>query len=223
MSVHTESPLTAAKLQRTGMSIHGEVFKVHGTFCSHREPGNIHTDVRHERRKTSTEQRQEYVDTGGKKQLNQILLRAQIRKHVQISPDTVQSRIIFPSLTRNALRAPSCRCLFLDSLVKNSMLGHPWRTNLPSISHLAHLWQQYGLRLYLPSPIASKHTKVNVLRSPLQTPRVSASWFCCQKAFIYLLVCWRLLKCHQLFYTPLIAGYINCPPASNCQLPSPMW
>lgn len=132
-------------------------------------------------------------------QLNQILLQVQIRKHVQIALDTVQPQIIFPSPTWYALRAPSCRCLFLDSLVKNSMSGHPWRTNLPSISHLAHLWQQYGLRLYLPSPIASKHTKVNVLRSPLQMPRVSASWFCCQEAFIYLLVCWRLLKYHRLF------------------------
>lgn len=179
------------------MSIHGEVFKVHGTFCSHREPGDIHTDERREGRKTSTEQRQEYVDGGA--QLNQILLQVQIRKHVQIALDTVQPRIIFPSATWDALRALSCRCLFLDSLVKNSMSGHPWRTNLPSISHLAHLWQQYGLRLYLPSPIASKHTKVNVLRSPLQMPRVSASWFCCQEAFIYLLICWRLLKCHRLF------------------------
>lgn len=98
-----------------------------------------------------------------KKQLNPNLLWAQIRKGVQISPDTVQPRIIFPSPTRNALHALSCRCLFLDRLVKNSMSGHPWRTNLPSISHLIHLWQQYGLRLYLPSPNASKHTKVNVL------------------------------------------------------------
>lgn len=197
MSVHAEWPLTAAKLQRTWMSIHGEVFKVHGTFCSHREPGDIHTEERREGRKTSTEQRQEYVD--GEAQLNQILLQVQIRKHVQIALDTVQPRIIFPSPTWDALRAPSCRCLFLDSLVKNSMSGHPWHTNLPSISHLAYLWQQYGLRLYLPTPIASKHTKVNVLRSPLQMPRVSASWFCCQEAFIYLLVCWRLLKCHRLF------------------------
>lgn len=123
----------------------------------------------------------------------------QIRKRVQISPDTVQPRVIFPSPTWVALCAPSCRCLFLDSLVKNSMSGHPWRTNLPSISHLAHLWQQYGLRLSLPSPIASKRTKVNVLRSPLQTPGVSVSWFRCQEAFIYLPVCWRPLKCHRLF------------------------
>lgn len=180
MSVHAEWPLTAAKLQRTWMSIHGEVFKVHGTFCSHREPGDIQTDVWHEGRNTSTEQRQEYVDSGGKKQLNRI------RKHVQISSDTVQPRIIFPSPTRNALHAPGCRCLFLDSLVKNSMSGHPWRTNLPSISHLTHLWQQYGLRLYFPSPITSKRTKVNGLRCPLQTPRVTASLFCCQEAFIYL-------------------------------------
>lgn len=120
------------------------------------------------------------LTVGGEKQLNRI------RKHVQISSDTVQPRIIFPSPTENALRAPGCRCLFLDSLVKNSMSGHPWRTNLPSISHLTHLWQQYGLCLYFPSPIASKGTKVNGLRCPLQTPRVTASWFCCQEAFIYL-------------------------------------
>lgn len=47
------------------MSIHGEVFEVHGTFCSHREPGDIQTDVWCEGRKSSTEQRQEYVDSGG--------------------------------------------------------------------------------------------------------------------------------------------------------------
>lgn len=77
----------------------------------------------------STEQRQEYVNSGagGSKtpQQNQILPPTRIKKRVQISPDTVEPRIIFPSQTRTALRVPSCGCLFLDSLLKNSMSGHP--------------------------------------------------------------------------------------------------
>lgn len=32
------------------MGIHGEVFKVHGALCSHREPGDIHMDVQREGR-----------------------------------------------------------------------------------------------------------------------------------------------------------------------------
>lgn len=34
--------LTAAKLQWTGMGVHGEVFQVHGTLCSYCKPGEIH-------------------------------------------------------------------------------------------------------------------------------------------------------------------------------------
>lgn len=49
----------------------------------------------------------------------------------------------------------SCGFLFPDSLVKNSMSGHPWHTNLPSIPHLAHLWQQYGLLLYPLPPLVN--------------------------------------------------------------------
>lgn len=37
--VWAQWPLTAAKLQWTGMSIHREVFQVHGTFCSYCQPG----------------------------------------------------------------------------------------------------------------------------------------------------------------------------------------
>lgn len=38
-------PLTAAKLEWTSMGIHGEVFQVHGAFCSDCEPAESHTGM----------------------------------------------------------------------------------------------------------------------------------------------------------------------------------
>lgn len=59
----------------------------------------------------------------------------------------------------------SCWFLFPDSLEKNGMSGHPWHTNLPSIPHLAHLWQQYGLHLFPSLPL-----QVNMLKQMFYNP-----------------------------------------------------
>lgn len=59
MCLYAEGPLTAAKLQRTGVGIHWEVFKVHGTFCSHGEPADMHTHAHYEGRV-----KQHSADTG---------------------------------------------------------------------------------------------------------------------------------------------------------------
>lgn len=95
----------------------------------------------------------------------------------------------------------SCEFLFPDSLVKNSMSGHPWHTNLPSIPHLTHLWQQYGLRLS-PLPLL-----VNMLKQMLYDP--------CFRHLTLASVCFvhRGLHCHKCFFlTNSVEGYWGVTP-----------
>ena len=83
------------------------------------------------------------------------------------APNTVKLHKLPSKPTENAPLLSAVGFLFPDSLVKNSMSSHPWHTNLPSIPHLAHLWQQYGLRLYPLPPL------VNMLKQMFYDPRLS--------------------------------------------------
>lgn len=101
------------------------------------------------------------------------------------APNTVKLHTLPSKPTENARLPSAVGFLFPDSLVKNSMSGHPWHTNLPSIPHLAHLWQQYGLRLYPLPPL------VNMLKQMFYDPRLSASHisialWCASRFVLYL-------------------------------------
>ena len=123
-------------------------------------------------------------------------------------------------------RSSSLSCgglLFPDSLVKNSTSGHPWHTNLPSIPHLAHLWQQYGLRLH---PLL---LLVNMLKQMFYNP--------CRRHLTLA----SLRGVHQGLYRFIYphsaegywcattgsklssAGLTPYHPARNCQVVSPTW
>lgn len=80
---------------------------------------------------------------------------------------TLSNRRYFSPNQQKRSSSLSCGFLFPDSLVKNSMSGHPWHANLPSIPHLAHLWQQYGLRL---RPTPPPPPPVNMLKQMFYDP-----------------------------------------------------
>lgn len=60
--------LTATKFEWTSMGVHGEVFQVHGTFCSYCKPRESQKDMQRRRKKNEKIGKIEYVaEAGGEK------------------------------------------------------------------------------------------------------------------------------------------------------------